>query len=89
MAMSNTAMDKAATSASYAASIGTAAGGVLSLNEWALLLGIVFAALTFFINWRYQYKRDVRENRKYQEDSEYHRARMESLVNADQKADQK
>ena len=72
-------MDKTTTAASYSASIGTAAAGIFSLNEWALLLGIIFAAATFVINWHYQYKRDMREHKKHCDDADHHKLRMELL----------
>lgn len=72
-------MDKTTTAASYSASIGTAAAGIFSLNEWALLLGIIFAAATFVINWRYQHKRDMREHKKHCDDAEHHSLRMKLL----------
>lgn len=73
-------MDKSTTVASYTASIGTAAGGLLSLNTIALILGIVFTAATFFINWRSQHKRHMLELQKRAEDAEYHRARMAEML---------
>lgn len=81
---SDIAMQKAVSVTTYSASLGTAAGGILSLNEWAILLGIVFAALTFLVNWRFQHKRNERENKKYEDDREFHRARMEALQQSDQ-----
>lgn len=77
-------MDKHTTvAASYTASIGTAAGGLLSLNEIALILGIIFTAITFFVNWRYQVKRHLLELKKRQEDAEFHKARMAELLKQD------
>lgn len=75
-----TVMDKPTTVASYTASIGTAAGGLMSLNSIALLLGIIFTAATFFINWHSQKKRLKLEEVKRLEDAEYHRARMAKLL---------
>jgi hypothetical protein len=54
-------MDKTVSTTSYAASGATAAGGFFSLNEWALILGILFAALTAAINWWYQRRKDRRD----------------------------
>ncbi|ELV2782380.1 TPA: phage holin family protein [Enterobacter cloacae] len=39
----------------------TAMGGVLSLNDWALIVGILCTIGTFGINW--YYKRKEREDR--------------------------
>lgn len=70
-------MDRHTTvTASYTASIGTAAGGLLSLNEIALILGIIFTAITFFVNWRYQVKRHLFEMQKRQEDAEFHKGKI-------------
>lgn len=79
-------MDKSTTVASYTASIGTAAGGLLSLNTIALILGIIFTAATFFINWRSQHKRYELELQKRKEDAEFHRARMQELLKDDEQA---
>lgn len=76
----STPMDKSTTAASYTASIGTAGAGLLSLNSIALILGIAFAAATFFINWRSQNKRHELELQKRAEDAEFHRARMAELL---------
>lgn len=76
-------MDKPVTVVSYTASIGTAAGGLFSLNEVALILGIIFTAITFFVNWRYQVKRHLLELQKRQEDAEFHKARMAELLKQD------
>ena len=81
---SDIAMQKAVSATTYSASLGAAAGGILSLNEWAILLGIVFAALTFLVNWWFQHKRNEREARKHEDDREFHRARMEALQQSDQ-----
>lgn len=76
-------MDKPTTIASYTASIGTAAGGLMSLNNIALMLGIVFAALTFFVNWNSQKKRLELDIQKRKEDAEFHKARMAELLKQD------
>ncbi|NDO80402.1 hypothetical protein CJP72_06305 [Citrobacter sp. NCU1] len=39
----------------------TTMGGVLSLNDWAIIIGIVCTVGTFGINW--YYKRKEREDR--------------------------
>lgn len=79
-------MDKSTTVASYTASIGTAAGGLLSLNTIALILGIIFTAATFFINLRSQSKRYTLDLQKREEDAEFHRARMAELLKDDEQA---
>lgn len=88
-------MDRATTATSYTVSVGTAGAGLLSLNEWALLLGIIFAALTFVVNWWYQKRREIHElemhaiERKYKEahdlrERQFHEARMRKLIGDDE-----
>ncbi len=76
-------MDRPTSVASYTASIGTGLGGLLSLNNIALVLGILFTAITFLINWRYQSKRHDLEVQKRKEDAEYHKARMREILKQD------
>lgn len=91
----NPIMDRATTATSYTVSAGTAGAGLLSLNEWALMLGIVFAALTFAINWWYQNRKAVQDiemraiERAYKDahdrrEQEYHEARMRKLLGNDE-----
>lgn len=49
--------------ASYIASFLSFIGGALTLNDIAILLGIVLALFTFFVNWIYQAKRNHRETK--------------------------
>jgi hypothetical protein len=88
-------MDRATTATSYTVSVGTAGAGLLSLNEWALLLGIIFAALTFAVNWWYQKRREIHDlemhaiERKYKEahdlrERQFHEARMRKLLGSDE-----
>lgn len=72
-------MDKQ-TVASYIASIATATGGFLSLNDAALFLGIVFAALTYWVTRRTQRNKMKIDNEKRKEDAEFHKARMASIT---------
>lgn len=91
----NPIMDRATTATSYTVSVGTAGAGLLSLNEWALLLGIIFAALTFVVNWWYQKRREIHElemhaiERRYKEahdlrERQFHEARMRKLLGNDE-----
>ncbi|WP_241973976.1 HP1 family phage holin [Aliidiomarina maris] len=73
-------MDKAISTSSYAFSGVTAAGGMLSLNNIALLAGIFFAALTFLLNVWYQRRKARIAEELAQLDREFHEARMASLV---------
>ena len=72
-------MDRATTATSYTVSVGTAGAGLLSLNEWALLLGIIFAALTFAVNWWYQHRKFSMDRERHIADQHYHAARMERI----------
>jgi hypothetical protein len=47
--------------ASYLSSLFTSISGALTLNDLAILAGILIALLTFAINWIYQERRDNRE----------------------------
>jgi len=77
--LSKAVMDRTTATASYAASGATAAGGFFSLNEWALILGILFAALTFGINWWYQHRKFNMDRERHIADQHYHAARMERI----------
>jgi hypothetical protein len=46
---------------SYSASLGTASFGALTINEWAVLIGLVFTVATFGVNYLFQRRRDKRE----------------------------
>lgn len=74
--ISKAIMDKGTTTASYAVSGATAAGGALSLNEIALLVGIFFTVLTFVVNHWFKH-RELSYKRR--QDDEYHAARMAAL----------
>lgn len=79
MRVNNPIMDKTTATASYTASGFTAAGGVLSLNEAAIILGMVFAALTFVVNWWYQHQRIQMDKERHRADQHFHALRMERL----------
>lgn len=67
-------MDKSTTFATYLASISTAVGGYMSLNNVALLIGILVTLALGYIQWK------VWRNRLKQ-DAEHHEARMAALRN--------
>lgn len=88
-------MDRTTATASYTMSGATAAGGFFSLNEWALLLGILFTALTFAVNWWYQKRKrlddlemkaiELRLKEEHNaREREYHAARMAALRPSDE-----
>ncbi len=77
----NTAVDKSVTTISgYVASISTAVGGYLSLNNIALLIGIISTLVLSLIQIR-RYRLKIKmdhENAKM--DREFHRARMKAIA---------
>lgn len=77
MAIIKVVMDKSSAFASYVASIGTAIGGLISLNNFALLIGIAATITLSLVQYR------VWTNRKKQ-DEEYHAARMRALNPVDE-----
>ena len=66
------AMDKSVTATGYIASISTALGGFFSLNNIALMLGIISTIVLTIIQYR-RYRTGIRM------DKEYHQARMAAL----------
>lgn len=69
-------MDKYTSPVSYVWGALCALFGVLSLNEIAVVIGIILSVATFFINWVYkrrdfQHKKNLREQyyAKYNKDS--------------------
>lgn len=83
-------MDKTISTASYTVSGATAAGGLLSLNNIALLLGIIFTVVTFALNWWYQHRKHQLAEKKAEQDHrltiekaeqerQFHEARMKQF----------
>lgn len=64
--LSDFSTQKAFASASYTSSILSTVGGAMTLNDIAILLGIMFAVLTFVVNWVYQARRDNRDKELHQ-----------------------
>lgn len=75
------AMQKLLSTTSYVTSGVTAAGGALTVNDWALLLGIALAVLTFAVNWIYKDKQNRREKELHQLETAYQKKRLEQLNN--------
>lgn len=48
--------DKIASTVSYTAGVSTATAGALTLNDWALIVGIIVSLGTFAVNWYYKHK---------------------------------
>lgn len=64
-------MDRSATFASYLASVGTAIGGAMSLNNIALLIGIVVTLALGYVQWQ------VWTNRKKQDKERHYWAKVQ------------
>jgi FtsZ-interacting cell division protein ZipA len=75
-------MDKSTTAASYTASITTTGAGLLTLNNIAIVVGIVFTVATFVVNWHSQRQRLIMEKERRAEEAELHRAKMNELTAA-------
>ena len=74
---------KAFSLSSYIASFLSAIGGALTLNDLAILLGIVLALFTFAVNWIYQAKRNHREVKLNELEAELIKAKLEKLLHDD------
>jgi predicted negative regulator of RcsB-dependent stress response len=59
-------MDRSATFASYMASIGTAIGGAMSLNNIALLIGILVTIALGYVQWQVWTNRKKQDNERHQ-----------------------
>lgn len=68
-------MDKTTTVTSYATQGTIGLGGLLS-SDWIMVyVAAFFAALTFFVNWAYQKRREKREHEHATLDAQYKAAR--------------
>ena len=81
--ISEVSSQKAVAAASYGASISTAAGGALTVNELALWGGLLLALLTFLVNWIYQAKRNHREVKLNELEAQLVKAKLERLQHDD------
>ncbi|MGL6122601.1 MAG: holin [Shewanella sp.] len=70
---------KVLTAASYSASATTAAGGVFTVNDLALWLGIFLAVLTFFVNWIYQAFKDRRDAARHALETQILHAQLKNV----------
>lgn len=57
--------DKVTTTAAYVTSGATFISGSVSLNEWLTIGGFILAVLTFLVNFYFQKKRDIREDKAW------------------------
>ena len=78
--ISDPTTQKAVSTAAYSASFTTAAGGAVSVNELALWIGILFAALTFVINWVYQAKKNRRDTELKDLQKELVQAKLDKIT---------
>lgn len=77
--ISDVVTPKVLTAASYSASATTAAGGVFTVNDLALWLGILLAVLTFFVNWIYQAFKDRRDADRHKLETQLLHAQLKKL----------
>ncbi|PKH62586.1 hypothetical protein CXF83_15005 [Shewanella sp. Choline-02u-19] len=73
---------KVISTAAYSASFTTAAGGAVSVNQLALWIGILFAVLTFVVNWVYQAARNKRDAKLHELKAELIQAKLDKLEEA-------
>lgn len=57
-------MDKHSSFTAYTTSIGTGLFGSVTLNEFAIITGIICTLGTFAVNWYYKYRDDKRRDRR-------------------------
>lgn len=72
-------VQKGISTAAYSASFTTAAGGAVSVNQIALWIGILFAALTFVVNWAYQAAKNKRDADLHELETQLIKAKMDKL----------
>ncbi|MFV0576036.1 MAG: HP1 family phage holin [Vibrio sp.] len=65
-------MEKTVNTSSYVASVGTAFGGLFTLSDVALLIGIITTVVLFVMQC-------VLNKKRLQQDAEYHKLRMKEL----------
>jgi len=57
-------MEKHTSVLSYITGGATAGAGALTLNDWAIVVGIITTVATFGLNWYYKAKDDKRRDRR-------------------------
>lgn len=65
--------------ASYSASATTAAGGVFTVNNLALWIGIFLTVLTFLVNWIYQAFKDRRDAERHELQTQVLKAQLKQV----------
>ncbi|MCL1125217.1 holin [Shewanella surugensis] len=81
--LEGTGIQRVLSNASYSASVSTAAGSALTVNDWALLLGIILAASTFATNWAYRAIQDKRDSEKHELEKQWLKLRLQKCVQDD------
>ena len=71
-------MDKTVTTSSYVASVSTAIGGLFTLSDVALLLGITSTAILFVMQYRLNKKKAKQIAKELAQSDEFHAARMKT-----------
>ncbi|WP_018692293.1 HP1 family phage holin [Algicola sagamiensis] len=61
-------MNTTTTSVAYTTNAAVVVIGGLNLNEWAIVFGILFGAITCGVNWFYQHKRFKLERERGERD---------------------
>lgn len=69
--------EKVSTPAAYTVSTGTTAVGMLSLSEWAVIIGILGTVATVLMNWYFNRRRLDMEEREHQARMKQHDAKNE------------
>jgi predicted negative regulator of RcsB-dependent stress response len=77
-------MDRSQTAASYMASVGTAIGGFMSLNNIALLIGIVVTIMLGYVQWQVWSNRKKQDNERHQWAKLQHELRLKHFAAAAQ-----
>lgn len=72
-------MDKTVTTSSYVASVSTAIGGLFTLSNVALLLGITSTAILFVMQYRLNKKKANQIAKELAQGEEFHAARMKAV----------
>ncbi len=74
--------EKVSTPAAYTISTGTATAGMLGIGDWAVIIGILATIATFVMNWYFNRRRTLMEERdkqvRLEMDRREHQARMKT-----------
>jgi len=74
--------ERVSTPAAYTISTGTATAGMLGIGDWAMIIGILATLATFVMNWYFNRRRTLMEERdkqvRLEMDRREHQARMKT-----------